>query len=389
MTFVSLDSARRSPSMPDGLRLATYGTQNTDVKVFNSTVAATTVGGRKRFTADVGLKNLKSFAIGDEQRSGGAPPLDTMGIYVFQSDPVISCSPVVCDVQIFNEHGTGTFTAPNQKYFWYHDRVIAGDSTRANSGCTVVTPGFRGCEWIFDASSNTTMFSFFVQIRAAWEPVAGGDTEFSIVYEGDSMPESRAEPRWDVTTRSTASTGWTVTEGTELSIIQSATTFNITREYIRRDSIHSGDVGFFQATMHQTTSSAKPATFVIGYFGIDDNTKFLGVGLNKTQVGFMTSAFAFIAGATATTTPATVHTYKLVKNGTGNVELFMDGSATPTLSLAYTSASWSPSVTLSSNDYSFFFFGHRTGTNGSGNDAPGNSWTTFWDQIVYKIGNTS
>ena len=388
MTFEPIVVGSRTPSRPNGLSLATYGSASDSVRLFNSAVVVSTVSGRKRFTADVGLQNLKQLAIGDEERAGANPPKDTMGIYIFQSNPVISCSPSVCDVQIFNQHGTGTFTAPNQKYFWYRDRVAAGGTTRANSGCPVSTAGYTGCQWIFDASSNTTAFNFFVQIRAAWEPktTGGGDTQFSIVYEGDSLPELRAEPRWDITSRSTATTGWTVNEGTALSVTQMSTTPNLTREYIRRDSIRSLDVGFMQATLTQTTNSPKTGTFIIGYLGLDDNTRFLAIGLNKTQVGFITSAFAFI-GTPVTTTPAVSHTYKLVKNGTGNVQLFIDGSATAAQTLAYTS--FSTSVVLPTNDYSFFFFGHRSGTNGQGTDAPGNSWTTLWDQVVYKIGSTT
>jgi hypothetical protein len=245
--------------------------------------------------------------------------------------------------------------------------------------------GSNGCQWVFDASLNTTAFNFFVQIRAAWEPVVGGDPDFTVVYEGDSLPELRAEPRWDVTSRSTLATGWTVTEGTALSVTQTGNTNNITREYIRRDSIRAADVGFMQVTMNQTTTSQKTGTFIIGYFGLDDDTRWLGVGLNKTQVGFITSAFAFI-GTPVTTTPAITHTYKLVKNGTGNVELFIDGNSTAAQSTAYTN--FSPSVAIS-NNFSFFFFGHRTGTNGLGTDAHGSSWTTLWDQVVYKIGATS
>ena len=310
-----------------------------------------------------------------------------MGIYIFQSTPTVSCVPSVCDAYIFNQHGTGTFTAVGQKYFWYSDRLLASGTTRANSGCPVMNAGFPGCTWVFDASSNTTSFQFFVQIRAAWEPVVDGDTEFQVVYEGDSLPESRAEPRWDATSRSTSATGWIVGEGTALSINQSATTANLTREYIRRDSIRSGDIGFIQATMSQTTTAPanKAGTFVIGYLGLDDNTRWLAIGLNRTQVGFITSAFTFI-GTPVTMTTGASHTYKLVKNGTGNVQVFIDGAATAALTAAYTS--FSPSVTVP-NDYSFFFFGHRSGTNGTGTDAPGSSWTTLWDQVVYKIGNTT
>lgn len=386
MSFQPIVVGSRTASRPEGLSLATYGTQNSDVRLYNTPVVVSSVSGRTRFTADVGLENLKTLAIGDEEVALSIAPRDTMGIYVFQSNPVIACSPTVCDVQIFNQHGTGTFTAPNQKYFWYRDRILPGDSVRANSGCPVGVPGSHGCQWVFDASSNTTTFRFFVQIRAAWEPVVGGDTEFQVVYEGDSLPELRAEPLWDVTSRSTLATGWTVTEGTALSINQAALTQNVTREYIRRDSIMAADVGFMQVTMNQTSSSTKAGTFVVGYFGLDDYTRWLGVGLNKTQVGFITSAFVFI-GTPVTTTPATVHTYKIVKNGTGNVQLFIDGSATPAQTLAYTS--FSASVALAPTNYSFFFFGHRNGTNGQGNDAPGNSWTTFWDQVVYKIGATN
>ena len=385
MSFQPIVVGSRTRARPEGLSLATYGTQNSDVRLYNNGVVVTTPNGRKQFTADVGLTNLKTLAIGDEQLSSGAAPRDTMGIYVFQSNPVIACAPAACDVQIFNQHGTGTFTAPNQKYFWYRDRVMPSANVRSNSGCTVGTAGYAGCQWIFDASSNTTSFEFFVQIRAAWEPVAGGDTEFPIVYEGDSLPELRAEPRWNTTMRSTGTSGWSVTEGTELAVINT-TTQNVTREYIRLDSIRSADVGFIQVTMRQTTTSNKNGTYIIGYFGLDDNTRWLGVGLNKTQVGFITSALTFI-GTPVTTTPAVTHTYKIVKNGTGNVQLFIDGSATPSQTLAYNS--FSASVALAPADYSFFFFGHNSGSTTRGNDPPGTTWTSFWDQVVYKLGNTS
>ena len=79
-----------------GVSRAVYSDQNVLVRLYNTPVAidSTSVPGTKTWTGMVGLRNLTTHLIGDEQ-VGAAP--DTMGVFVFfNTTPTITATSAPC-----------------------------------------------------------------------------------------------------------------------------------------------------------------------------------------------------------------------------------------------------------------------------------------------------
>ena len=88
LTFEPVSSA--GTSLPgNGVSPAIYGDQGVTVRIYNSAVATSApVAGKKTYSANVGVRNLLAYRIGDEQ--GAASPADTMGIFIFTNTaPVV------------------------------------------------------------------------------------------------------------------------------------------------------------------------------------------------------------------------------------------------------------------------------------------------------------
>ena len=198
------------------------------VRIYNSTVTTSApVAGKKTFTANVGVRNLLAYRIGDEQ--GAATPADTMGIYVFvNSGPVVSAtssSCPTCTVTVANRHGTLNFNGTNQAY-WFYPELLGpanggSDTTRVRK------------TWIFEADTAVTRFNFDVLVSAAWVPP--NETFWKIEYPGDSLPDTQAEPRWRKSATLMASA---TLVGGNLQIDLRRTKDSLL--YSRRDSISTG-----------------------------------------------------------------------------------------------------------------------------------------------------
>ena len=111
---------------------AIYGNQGVTAQIYNTPVVMTQPSPTvRRFEAQVGVRNLLSHVVGDEQ-SGAATP-DTIGIFVFfTSGPTVTApSPCPgCTVTMVSHHGSQTFTAPSQKYFHWQERLAPAGSPR-------------------------------------------------------------------------------------------------------------------------------------------------------------------------------------------------------------------------------------------------------------------
>ena len=96
----------------------------------------------KKWTFKLAVHNLLPYAVGAVDSA--AAPYDTVGMFVFfpSAPSVVSPSPCGgCAVTVFNTQGVGSFTAPNQPYYWYNDLLaakgLAGDSTTQHSNVDV------------------------------------------------------------------------------------------------------------------------------------------------------------------------------------------------------------------------------------------------------------
>ena len=167
---------------------AIYGDQGVTAQLYNTPVVVTQPSPTvRRFEAQVGVRNLLSHVVGDEQ-SGAAPP-DTVGIFVFfTSGPTVTTpSPCPgCTVTMVSHQGSQTFTAPSQKFFHWQERL-------APAGSLGDTTTVRKL-WHFDASTAVTGFRFDVLISAPW--ASPNETRWKVEYPADSVPAVGSEPRW-------------------------------------------------------------------------------------------------------------------------------------------------------------------------------------------------
>jgi hypothetical protein len=342
-----------------------YGNQGVTVRLYNTpvTVAASATPGKKTYTATIGLQNLLAFPIGDEQ---GGVPLDTMGIYVFvNSGPTVTatssaCSPA-CAVTVRNAHGRLGFITPAQQYWHWDERVGAfgagSDTTRTRR------------TWSFEADTQVTAFSFDVLVSAAWP--APHETRWRMSYEGDSVPDVGAEPRW---TRNATGTPTFTLNSPSSEILTVAVPALGRVAFYASDSLATATNAYVESRF-RTNTLAMVAPEVS--FGIDDNVKFIAVGISSSQVGFLSSSFAFLAGAVTETTTS-FHTYQLRKFAADSAQLWIDGVRR--ITRAYSTFSAHLTVT----PHGFYFGPAGTGVNPL--SVAGNS--SSWDYIIYEIGVT-
>jgi len=340
--------------------LAIYGGQNVNIRLYNTPVTQTLVGAKRLFTASVGLRNLRSHPIGDEQAA--ASPADTMGVYVFFSAgpnvTATSSTCAACTVTVKNNHGTLPFTAPGQKYFHWPERIGAfnGGSDTTRNRAT----------WTFEADTAVSNFSFDVLVSAAW--TRPNDTSWKIEYSGDSLPHTQAEPRWR---RMLVGTGPTDSAATGFLRIKMGTPTNIVDLYFqRRDSLVTTTNAFAEATMKLVSGTGDAHTG----FGFDDNTKQIELGMSTTEVGFIDEGYGFIDKIPLTTN--VYRTYQIRKFAADSVQLWVGGTRRLTVPYGSFKAN-AAAATLPS------FF--RFGSHGKG----GVSNVSDWDNVVYIIGRTS
>lgn len=342
---------------------AIYGDQDVTLQLYNTPVVITqptpTTG---RFEAQVGVRNLLSHPIGDEQ-AGPSPP-DTSGIFVFfTSGPVVTApTPCAgCTVTMVSHHGARTFTAPNQKYVHWQERLAdsgsAGDTTRLRT------------TWRFDASAAVTGFRFDVLVSAAWPPP--DDTRWAVEYPADSLPESGSEPRWRI--RQLGAFSSHSASGGLLTLTSGAFIGREMSVY-RRDSVTSGANAYAEASMQYNGSST---TLAEPWLVIDDATRFVALGVRSNAVGFINTSRQFIGTPFAMTTTTAQNTYQLRKYAADSAVFYVNGTRRG--QIGYTS--------LSTTNYGatapLIQFGNITATTSFLTSS------STWDYVIYEIGAAS
>jgi hypothetical protein len=332
-----------------GFAPAVYGDQNVNVRLYNSPVVLDSSTTTWRWTANVGIRNMRPHFIGDEETS--ASPLDTIGVYVFfVQEPVVGQPCGGCFARIANHHGTMSFDAPNRKYFHWAERLnpvgsALGDTTRVRRA------------WTFETSAGVRSFSFNVLVAAVW-PVPY-ETRWRSEYTADTLPAAAA-PAWKFEG-----------DGGNASISGGALTLrgHFRGLFYRRDPIAPTQDAYVHAVARFSGGGAQPEIGIV----LTDRVKLFGLGVANGVVGLISSAGAFIVG---TTSPlgSGIHELQLRKYAADSAVYFVDGvrrGAAPYASL-------SPD-TLSPPQSSVAFGGLPT--------SDGNNST--WDDVIYEIGAAS
>ena len=409
MTFTPIDVP--AGHRMAGLNYALYGNQGTTVRLYNTptgTTANSPIAGQSVDSAWVGIRNMLSYAIGDEQDSLETK-LDTMGIYVyFSSGPTASSGSG--SVSLVNQQGTLAFDAPNQKYFWYRSylwREIGGvaradgKDTTVNVGPTAPTSRIK---WKFQRASTVLNYTFTVLISAPWPKPF--ETSWKVDWQGDSLPNRHAagtyesEPYWDSTRTTTGSSTIALVSTAPTYVQISNMVSGNRREYVRKDTI--ADSLFLEVRVaDSTTSLGTVDTIPNAYFGVNTDAKFVVFGLNKSQIGVMNATYTGFAAAparvtvacgaitpcAAATSNAAFHVYKLVKrktNGIDSVLVFQDGGATPVIRALLSAFPNDPDPA----SRKYFIWGHNAINTGNPNRILSTTWISRWDYVIYKIGAT-
>ncbi len=348
--------ATASSAPTTAMSAAIYGDQNVTVRLYNTTVSQSIVAGKKQFTANVGVRNLLSHHIGDEQ--AGASPPDTMGVYVFfNSGPTVTqttTSCPACTVIVKNQHGTLTFTAAGQKYFHWQERLGpsggGSDTTRARKS------------WIFEADTQVTNFTFDVLVSAAW--ANPNESRWKIDYQADSLPDTQSEPRWRLRRVGTGGTHSVIAGA--LSIAPGIQDNEL--HFYRSDSMAVTTNAYVEARVrYNGNRNGQPTPRVM----IDDDVKLVAFGMGRDEVGFIDTNNAYIGTIFSMNTTSAFHVYQLRKYAADSAVFFVDGTRRGVI--AYASFSNTPYAATAP----LIQFGQRNRNDGD---------TSDFDYVIYEIG---
>ena len=347
---------------------AIYGNQGVTIRIYNSAVVTSAPSaGKKTYSANVGLRNLLSYRIGDEQRT--AAPADTMGIYVFVNTPPVvqaTSSPcAACTVTVKNRDGTLNFTSPGQAY-WFYPELLGP----ANGGRDTT---LARRSWVFEADTQVTRFSFDVLVSAPW--VAPNETVWKITYPGDSLPAVNAEPKWK---RFQTAFATPSIVGGNLQIDLRRTKDSVV--YVRYDSISTGMSALIEGRFRLDDGGGNAAPQP--GLAFDDQVKYIGLFLSDSsaagrgKIGFVDAGGAFLAAAGASDTLGGVknfRTYQLRKFGADSATAYVDG--TRRLKILYSAL---PPTRVAPSHVTWGF------TNGVAQRT-----TTTWDYVTYQLGQAT
>ena len=332
LTLTPLQGTSGDLNLAPGIDGQIYGTQNVNVRVYAAAAIVTTVGSKKTWTMKFGVRNLLSFPIGSNQ--AGLVPTDTTGVFLAViSGPTVtqtsgSCT-APCTMQVATFDGTGTFTAPNQPYVHWTERLSAKQlvaSTDTVSQRRTIA---------FTSPLQVTNFTFFLIVGADWP--APNQTVWSLFYNAptDSAADQNAKPLWRTGSMSPFGKGsevWSKAAGVDSLEVTNAKDYYL----FRRDSLAQATPAYIEARVAKLANNSttpRPETV----FGFLDGTRMAAIGITNTDVGFVQYAFLggafhipqaqFIGGVSQFALSAsTAHTYLLRKFGTDSVVLLVDGA---------------------------------------------------------------
>jgi hypothetical protein len=367
LTFEPVSST--GASVPaSGVNASIYGEQGVTISIYNSAVVTSApVAGKKTYSANVGVRNMLGYRIGDEQNA--ASPGDTLGIYIFTNTaPVVTgtSSPCSCTITVKNPSGSRPFTTLASQPYWFWPELLG-----AKGGGSDTTIARRA--WVFEADTQVTGFSFDVLVSAAWS--SPNETVWKAEYAPDSLPEAQSKPRWRKfgTSKVTAAI-----VGTNLALDLQRSKDSVM--YVRRDSLSSATNALMESTMRLDDggNSQAPQAGI----AMDDKTRFIALLISdstttaKARVGFLATGGGFVAGASDTVMVHAMRTYQIRKYGADSVVALVDG--TRRLKVAYSAL---PVTKAAAIDPSSFAFG-ITSTS-SKNTA------TTWSHVLYQIGQAT
>jgi hypothetical protein len=359
-----------------------YGTQNVNVRVYAAPATVTTVGNTKTWTMQFGVRNLLSFPIGSNQ--SGPIPSDTTGIFLAViSGPTVtqtsSNCPGSCAMSIIAYDGTGTFTAPNQRYVYWRERLAAKQPV---AGADTVSAR-RTMK--FTSPKQVTNFKFFLIVGADWP--APAQTNWSVFYNAptDSAPDQHAKPIWrtgHMSLSGSATESWSKNAGVDSLILVNNKDYYL----FRRDSLAASTAAYMEAHVKVNNGGqTKPETV----FGFLDGARMAAVGMTSSQVGFVKYAFLaknlfghglpqsnFVDSVAVNATAS--HTYRLRKFGADSVTLEVDGVRR--LGLTYNqlpTAALDSVASFATGPAEFFGDGSISGNHNSA-----------WSVLTYGIGAT-
>ncbi|HJU66992.1 MAG TPA: hypothetical protein VJ650_02010 [Gemmatimonadaceae bacterium] len=297
----TLEFAPVIPAALPGFAPAIYGDQNVNVRLYNSPVVVDSSTSTWRWTATVGVRNMRSHPIGDEETS--PTPTDTIGVFVFfVQEPVLGQPCGACFVRIANFHGMMTFDAPQRKYFHWAERINEmnspmGDTTRGRH------------PWTFETSAGVRSFSFSVLVAAAWP--APHENRWRVEYTADALPNNSA-PVWKFEGQG----GNASVSGGTLSLRG-----NFSGLFYRRDPIAPAQSAYAHAVMRRSGSGGSAPD--VGLI-LSDRAKLMGVGVANGVVGLISAAGTFLPGTTSPLANGT-HELQLRKYAADSVVYFVDG----------------------------------------------------------------
>ena len=334
----------RGGALP-GFSPAIYGDQNVNVRLYNSPVVVDSSTSTWRWTANVGVRNMRPHPVGDEEST---TPADTIGVFVFfVQEPILSQPCSGCFARIANFQGTMSFDAPQRKYFHWAEQLNeinspAGDTTRSRR------------TWTFETSAGVRSFTFSVLVAAAWP--SPYETRWRVEYTADAMPDSAA-PAWKLQ----GAGGNASVSGGSLLLRG-----NFSGLFYRRDPIAPAQSAYMHAIVRRSGGGSAPDVGLI----LSDRVKLMAVGVANGLVGLISNAGTFLAGTTSPLVNGT-HEVQLRKYGADSIVYFVDGARRGAASYASLPAD-ALSPPLSS--VSFGGLPMSAGSNST------------WESVIYEIG---
>lgn len=342
----TLEFAPVIPAALPGFSPAIYGDQNVNVRLYNSPVVVDSSTSTWRWTANVGVRNMRPHPIGDEETS--STPADTIGIFVFFVQEPIPGQPCGgCFARIANYQGTMSFDAPQRKYFHWAERLEEmgsqpGDTTRARRA------------WTFETSAGVRSFSFNVLVSAAWP--APHENRWRVEYTADALPAASA-PAWKV-----EGTGGNASVSGGALLLRG----NFSGLFFRRDPIAPDQSAYVHAVMRRSGGGSRPDVGLI----LSDRVKLIGVGVASGSVGLISNAGTFLIGTTSSLGNGTQE-LQLRKYGADSVVYFVNGVRRGAAAYASLSAD---TFTPALSSVSFGGLPTSAGSNST------------WESVLYEIG---
>jgi hypothetical protein len=320
---VVLESLDPSIQVGDGnVSGAIYGNQNVTAKVTISAFNLSNLGGTKTWTFKLAVHNLLPYAVGAVDTA--AAPYDTVGMFVFfpSAPTVVSPSPCGgCTITTLNTQGVGSFTAPNQPYYWYHDRLAAtgsrGDSTTNNP------------TWTFKAPSAVNSFRFFVILSSPWpRGLQTQDTTWSVAYNpsSDSLPDVNASPRWKPISLNGGGSYSSSSQGLTIDLSHGHNSSD-DMFFFRSDNLGRNENAYIESRLSLPTASGSRPVMILA---LADSVKFVGLGIGSGKIGMATFnpfslTWEWAAGATISMSTTSSHVYRLGKFGANSATVYVDG----------------------------------------------------------------